>query len=227
MALSGHARPDRSACPGSVLVSRRTGSSLLSRLDCAPQPLRLVGGAALAPRPRRSGHAGSLQPRLAPDANCTPPAAPPYSRNTPPALTARARCDAPAARHHHARAEGSSLQLDLSVRCDLSGAGCGQRGGAATVNIDAMNHHLAAISTSVSADAIMPDNVVLLKLPPYAPELNPVENIWAYLRANGLAHQVWETYAAIEDACFNAWNRLTRFPTSFAPSEPDWAEVRI
>jgi transposase len=74
---------------------------------------------------------------------------------------------------------------------------------------------------------IMPDNVVLLKLPPYAPELNPVENIWAYPRANGLAHQVWETYAAIEDACLNAWNRLTRFPTSFAPSEPDWAEVRI
>ena len=132
----------------------------------------------------------------------------------------------------------------------LFGAICPARGvGSAvvlpTVNIDAMNHHLAAISTSVSADAIavlvvdragwhgspkliMPDNIVLLKLPPYAPELNPVENIWAYLRANGLAHQVWETYAAIEDACCNAWNRLTRLPDVIRSiGTRDWAEVRI
>ena len=74
----------------------------------------------------------------------------------------------------------------------------------------------------------MPDNVVLLKLPPYAPELNPVDNIWAYLRANGLAHQVWETYAAIEDACCNAWNRLTRLPDVIRSiGTRDWAEVKI
>jgi DDE superfamily endonuclease len=28
-------------------------------------------------------------------------------------------------------------------------------------------------------------------LPPYAPELNPVEQVWAYLRANFLSHRVW------------------------------------
>ncbi|MGI4800300.1 MAG: transposase [Janthinobacterium lividum] len=29
----------------------------------------------------------------------------------------------------------------------------------------------------------MPDNVTLLPLPSYSPQLNPIENVWAYLRA--------------------------------------------
>ena len=33
----------------------------------------------------------------------------------------------------------------------------------------------------------VPENITLLKLPAYAPELNPMENVWAYLRANKLA----------------------------------------
>ena len=28
----------------------------------------------------------------------------------------------------------------------------------------------------------MPENVILMPLPPYAPELNPTENIWEFLR---------------------------------------------
>ena len=39
-------------------------------------------------------------------------------------------------------------------------------------------------------------------LPSRAPELNPVENVWQYLRANGLSNRVFETYdAIIEAAC--------------------------
>ncbi|WP_187293171.1 transposase [Octadecabacter arcticus] len=33
----------------------------------------------------------------------------------------------------------------------------------------------------------VPDKITLVKLPPYSPELNPMENVWAYLRANKLA----------------------------------------
>jgi len=64
-----------------------------------------------------------------------------------------------------------------------------------------MNAHLLEISRTVApgAHAVIvldgagwhgshaleyPDNISLLSLPPYAPEFNPVENIWAYLRAN-------------------------------------------
>jgi hypothetical protein len=97
------------------------------------------------------------------------------------------------------------------------------------VSIDAMNKHLAEISRCVSASAIallildgagwhsspqlvVPENIILLPLPAYAPELNSVENIWEYLRANALANHVWDTYDAILDACCNAWNALTAKP---------------
>lgn len=56
----------------------------------------------------------------------------------------------------------------------------------------------------------VPDNVALLRLPLYAPELNPMENVWKYLRGNTLSMTVWETYTAIVDACCNAWNGLMK-----------------
>ena len=101
------------------------------------------------------------------------------------------------------------------------------------VNIEAMNEHLAEISRRVSAGAIallvldgagwhssprleVPDNIVLLPLPPYSPELNPMENVWEFLRDNWLSHRVWDTYEAILDACQHAWNKLMRSPERIA-----------
>ena len=47
-------------------------------------------------------------------------------------------------------------------------------------------------------------NITLMTLPPYSPELNPVENIWQFLRQNRLANRVFENYDAIVDACCDA-----------------------
>ena len=47
----------------------------------------------------------------------------------------------------------------------------------------------------------MPDNITLLPLPSYAPELNPMENVWEYLRGNKLCRLVWDSYEAIVAAC--------------------------
>ncbi len=63
-----------------------------------------------------------------------------------------------------------------------------------------------------SPELAVPENIVLLKLPSYGPELNPAENIWEYLRGNTLSHQVRETYEAIVEACRNACNGLMRTP---------------
>ena len=52
----------------------------------------------------------------------------------------------------------------------------------------------------------VPDNLSLLRLPPYSPELNPTENIWQYLRQNYLGNRVFESYDAIVDACCEAWS---------------------
>ncbi len=113
----------------------------------------------------------------------------------------------------------------------LFGAICHARGvGAAIImpaaNTDAMNEHLQEISTQVAPGAhavllldcagwhqdgenlLTPDNITLLRLPPYSPELNPMENIWDYLRGNKLSSCVWNTYEAIVEGCKNAWNFL-------------------
>jgi len=47
-----------------------------------------------------------------------------------------------------------------------------------------------------------------LELPPYSPELNPVERIWHYLRSHWLANSVFSSLADIMDACEMAWNRF-------------------
>ena len=110
------------------------------------------------------------------------------------------------------------------------------------VNVEAMNEHLMEISRRVCAGAIavlvldgagwhtsprlrVPDNIVLLSLPPYAPELNPVENVWAFIRANFLSHRVWQTYDDIVEACRNAWNKLMQMPDRIASiTQRTWAK---
>jgi transposase len=53
-----------------------------------------------------------------------------------------------------------------------------------------------------------PDNITLVALPPYSPELNPVERVWLYLKERFLSHRLHADYDAIADAACNAWNRL-------------------
>jgi hypothetical protein len=126
---------------------------------------------------------------------------------------------------------------------------CADRGvGAAIImpmaNTDAMNQHLKEISTQVALGAhavlvldgagwhqtggslVVPANITLLHLPPYAPELNPVENVWEYLRANKLCNLVWDTYDAIVEACRAAWEFLITDPDRIRSiGTREWASV--
>jgi hypothetical protein len=113
------------------------------------------------------------------------------------------------------------------------------------VSSEAMTIHLAEISKQVSADAhavlvcdgagwhqtgqrlTVPDNISLLRLPPYAPELNPIENVWEYLRANKLSMRVWESYDNIVDACCQAWNDFVADTKRIASiTTRDWASIK-
>jgi transposase len=58
----------------------------------------------------------------------------------------------------------------------------------------------------------VPGNTTLVPLPPYSPELNPVERVWLYLRDRFLSLRVFVDYRAIVDACCAAWNRLAAEP---------------
>jgi DDE superfamily endonuclease len=131
----------------------------------------------------------------------------------------------------------------------IFGAICAARGvGAAiimpAVNAEAMNEHLKEISAQVADGAhailvldgagwhqqggklLVPDNITLLPLPPYAPELNPVENVWEYLRANKLCGLVWDTYDEIVEACRAAWQFLIDDPDRIRSiGTREWATV--
>jgi hypothetical protein len=128
------------------------------------------------------------------------------------------------------------------------GAVCPARGVAAGlvlpyVDTAAMNAHLAEIAVHVAPGAHalllvdgagwhrsegleLPDNISLLRLPSAAPELNPVENVWEYLRSNWLAISVFDDYDAIVEACCAAWNRFAQDPdTVTSITSRSWATV--
>ncbi len=72
----------------------------------------------------------------------------------------------------------------------------------------------------------VPPNITPVLLPPYAPELNPVENVWAFLRSNKLSNRVFDTHDTILDACANAWNWFTAQPQRItAIASRSWAQV--
>jgi hypothetical protein len=59
-------------------------------------------------------------------------------------------------------------------------------------------------------------HISLLQLPSYSPELNPVENIWQFLRQNHLGNRVFKSYTDIVDPCCTAWNALAAEPKRIA-----------
>ena len=69
----------------------------------------------------------------------------------------------------------------------------------------------------------VPPNVTLVPLPPYSPELNPVERIWLYLRERFLSLRVFADYRAIVEACCIAWKRLVAEPDRIrSPCDHPW-----
>jgi len=110
-------------------------------------------------------------------------------------------------------------------------------------NTDAMQRHLDEISRSVAAKAHavvlmdragwhstdklkVPKNLTIILLPSRSPELNPVENIWQYLRQNWLSNRVFEDYGAILDAGCEAWNKLLAQPETITSiGMRDWAHA--
>jgi hypothetical protein len=107
----------------------------------------------------------------------------------------------------------------------IFGAVCPERGVTAALimphaNTEAMNAHLLEISRAVAKGAHaalvldgagwhatkaleVPVNITLVLLPPYAPELNPIENVWAYPRSQigGAARSVIDFLAVTLSRC--------------------------
>ena len=130
----------------------------------------------------------------------------------------------------------------------IFGAICPKKGkGAGLVlpycDTGAMQEHLAEISQAVDpgAHAVLildqagwhvtpklkvPENITLMFLPPRSPELNPVENVWQFMRDNWLSNRVFRDYDDIVDQCCRAWNRLIEQPPTITSiGMREWAHV--
>lgn len=110
----------------------------------------------------------------------------------------------------------------------LFGAVCPESGATEAIisplsNSDAMREHMSLISKRTPrgrhAVVIMDgagwhqhrivdefDNVTIMKLPAYSPELNPIEQVWQWLRQNELANRCFKGYEDIVEQCTRAWN---------------------
>jgi transposase len=96
-------------------------------------------------------------------------------------------------------------------------------------NSEAMQQHLDLIAASVNSGKhivlvvdraawhmidklFIADNLSILPLPPYSPELNPVEQIWQLLRQTDWASRCLKNYDEIVDVCCQAWNTCANQP---------------
>jgi len=104
-----------------------------------------------------------------------------------------------------------------------------------------MSLHLAEIATLVvpgdhavlvldqagwhlSRRLVVPDNITIVPLPPKCPELNPVENVWEFMRENWLSNRIFKSYDDILDHCCYAWNKLVDQPWRIMSiGTRDWA----
>lgn len=64
----------------------------------------------------------------------------------------------------------------------------------------------------VSRALRVPDNVTLLRLPAYSPELNPIENLWHYLKSHFWSNRAYDDYDALEQAAITAWHKAVLNP---------------
>ena len=82
-------------------------------------------------------------------------------------------------------------------------------------NTDCMNIFLVELSKAYPDDQILlvcdgaawhkskglivPENISLLQIPPYTPEMNPIEQIWKQLRSMGFRNEVFKTLEHVAD----------------------------
>lgn len=68
--------------------------------------------------------------------------------------------------------------------------------------IDKAGWHLAK-------NLAVPSNITLIPLPPYSPELNAMEQVWAWMKKHYLSNSCFKDYNEIVDKVCGAWNAFS------------------
>lgn len=77
--------------------------------------------------------------------------------------------------------------------------------GKIVVTLDNAGIHRAK---AVQAFVEIHERLSLVYLPPYAPELNPIELVWAYVKRNVLGNFCARSVAALKEKLRGAWQRI-------------------
>jgi transposase len=92
------------------------------------------------------------------------------------------------------------------------------------INSDIINIYLRQFSSELAAGAHavlvwdqagfhtsrqldIPENITIIALPAYSPELNPVENLWHYFRSHYWSNRSYRGYDDLRVAAVNAWQK--------------------
>lgn len=54
----------------------------------------------------------------------------------------------------------------------------------------------------------VPANVTLVTLPPYSPELNPIENLWHFLKSHHWSNRMYKDFEQLNQAAELAWKKV-------------------
>ncbi len=57
----------------------------------------------------------------------------------------------------------------------------------------------------------IPKNITLLNIPPYTPEMNPIEQIWRELRTQGFRNEAFKTLEKVVDRLCDTINNLSSY----------------
>jgi transposase len=78
----------------------------------------------------------------------------------------------------------------------------------------------------LSGKLTVPANMTLVPLPPYSPEINPIERFWQHLKDRWLSNRIFETLDDVLDACCEAWDAALAEPgTISSVSACSWTKV--
>ncbi|WP_300411086.1 IS630 family transposase [Lagierella sp.] len=107
-------------------------------------------------------------------------------------------------------------------------------------NTDCMNVFLQELSKQYSDDVILlvcdgaswhksktlntPENIVITHIPPYTPEMNPIEQIWKQIRSMGFKNEFFNFLADVVDRLCETINMITKDMVKSITSR-DWLEV--
>ena len=97
------------------------------------------------------------------------------------------------------------------------------------INAEIMNIYLQQFSQEIAQDAHavliwdqagfhksstlkIPQNITIIPLPPYSPELNPVENLWHYLRSHYWPNRTYVDYDDLRLAAKESWQKAAVDP---------------